>query len=255
MRKSFLLLVAVLLVVSLIAALYSALPVEEPPVTLPPDARLVAIFFDDGWQNQYDVALPILLRHDFKASFAIITDYIGTGEGVWEYMSHKEIKELAEHGMDITAHTKTHPDLTKLTDEQMREEIFGSKEYLTNLGFEVRTFVYPLNAWNDIAVGYVKEAGFVCARAGWPKQAFDLEGAEPIERFRINSFCITNQTLDEFKEIVANAAPNRVVVLTYHHISDIGPAETSTPVRNFAEQMHYLEEAGFTVVLLPDLFE
>ncbi|MEN4070370.1 MAG: polysaccharide deacetylase family protein [Methanobacterium sp.] len=272
MRKSFLLSVAVLLVVSLIAALYPALPVEEPPVTLPPDAvtlppdavtlppdaRLVAIFFDDGWQNQYDVALPILLRHDFKASFTIITDYIGTGEGFWEYMSHKEIKELAEHGMDIAAHTKTHPDLTKLTDEQMREEIFGSKEYLANLGFEVRTFAYPFNAWNDIAVGYVKEAGFVCARAGWPKQAFDLEGAEPIERFRINSFCITNQTLDEFKEIVANAAPNRVVVLTYHHISDEGnewSTEWSTPVRNFAEQMHYLEEAGFTVVLLPDLFE
>ena len=242
-------LVAGLLVVSLVVAGCPA-----PPQVIPPDARLVSLFFDDGWKNQYDVAFPILLKHGFKASFAIITDYIGTGEGVWEYMSLREIKELANHGMDIAAHTKTHPDLTKLTDEQMREEIFGSKEQLTNLGFKVRTFVYPYNAWNDTVVSYVKEAGYVCARAGWPEQPFDLESAQPIARYHINPYCITNQTLNEFKEIVANATPNRVVVLTYHHISD-EVEEWSTPVKNFAQQMRYLKEAGFTVVLLPDLFE
>ncbi len=39
--------------------------------------RKVCIFFDDGWKNQYDVALPILKEFGFKATFSIITDYIG----------------------------------------------------------------------------------------------------------------------------------------------------------------------------------
>jgi peptidoglycan/xylan/chitin deacetylase (PgdA/CDA1 family) len=94
--------------------------------------------------NQYDVALPILLQHDFKASFAVITGSIGTGEGFWKYMGEKELKKLAKYGMDIAVHTKSHPDLTaNLTDAQLPEEIIGSKKYLEKLGFEVRTFVAP----------------------------------------------------------------------------------------------------------------
>jgi len=255
MRKSFLvLLLAGLLVVSLVTAGCPAPAPPAPTPTLPPDARLVSLFFDDSWKNQYDVALPILLMHGFKASFAVITDYIGTGEGFWEYMSLKEIKELAEHGMDIAAHTKTHPDLTRLTDEQMREEILGSKEHLTRLGFTVRTFVYPYGAYNETVVDYVREAGYICARRlNW--EAHYLTTTDPDARYRVSAWAITNQTFNEFRQIVDQAGGDYVVVLVYHFISDVGPVETSTPVANFAQQMRYLKEAGFTVVLLPDLFE
>ncbi|MEM3056560.1 MAG: polysaccharide deacetylase family protein, partial [Candidatus Bathyarchaeia archaeon] len=38
--------------------------------------KKVCIFFDDGWKNQFDVALPVLKDFGFKATFSIITDYI-----------------------------------------------------------------------------------------------------------------------------------------------------------------------------------
>jgi len=50
--------------------------------SFPEDSKLVCLFFDDGYVNQYEVVLPILLKHDFEASFGVITGYIGTGHGV-----------------------------------------------------------------------------------------------------------------------------------------------------------------------------
>lgn len=242
--------------------LFLALPAgcqeaENPePAPLSPDARLVCLFFDDGWQNQYEVALPVLLEHDFKATFGIITGSIGTGNDFWKYMDKKELEELSKCGMDIAGHTRTHPHLTdNLTDEQLREEIIDSKKHLEKMGFEVTTMVYPYYEWDDRVIEYVIEAGYTCARGGWPEEgAYDLTTAEPKARYHIPSQHVTNQDLDTFKGYVEEASRYSVVSLVYHFISDTGPEITSTPVANFQAQMSYLKEAGFTVVLLSDLF-
>ena len=57
---------------------------KPAPIAIPDDAKLVCIFFDDAFTNQYEVALPILLEYDFKATFGVITDYVGTGHDLWE---------------------------------------------------------------------------------------------------------------------------------------------------------------------------
>lgn len=225
------------------------------PAPISPDAKLVCLFFDDGWQNQYDVALPILLEYDFKATFSVISGEIGHGQGLRKYMGVKELKELAEYGMDIACHTKTHPHLTaNLTDQQLREEIINSKKHLEKMGFKVRTFVYPYYEWNDVVLNYVREAGYVCARGGWPEaEAYNLTTTDPETRYHVPSYAITNENIEEFKYILGQASRHSVVCLTYHHISDTAPPEASTPVQGFHEQMRYLKEAGFTIVLLPDL--
>jgi len=256
MKKAKFVVILALLVVMLAAGCQKQQSLPSP--TIGPDAKLVCLFFDDCWQNQYDVALPILLQHDFKATFGVITGVIGTGQDFFKYMGEEELNELAEYDMDIACHTRTHPDLTaNLTDEQLREEIINSKKHLEKLGFEVRTFVYPYFTWNDDVVGYVKEAGYIYARSGGhiQREPYDLKAIDPNARYHVGSFPITNQSFDEFKEIVAEASEYLVVCLTYHFISDTGPEETSTPVKNFCEQMRYLKEAGFTVVLLPGLAE
>jgi peptidoglycan/xylan/chitin deacetylase (PgdA/CDA1 family) len=231
---------------------------ERPePAPLPPDARLVCLFFDDAFYNQYDVALPVLLKHDFKATFGAITGYIGTGHDLWEYMDKEHLEELAEYGMDIACHTKTHPDLTEnLTDEQLHEEITDSKKHLEEMGFEVTTMVYPYYEWDDRVIEFVTEAGYTCARGGWPEEgAYDLTTTDANARYHAPSWQITNQDLETFKQYVEEAGRYSVVSLVYHFISDTGPEVTSTPVANFQAQMSYLKKAGFTVVLLPELFQ
>jgi peptidoglycan/xylan/chitin deacetylase (PgdA/CDA1 family) len=233
---------------------------ETSPVTvqsIPPDAKLVCLFFDDGYQNQYDIALPILLQHNFKATFSFITDYIGTGSAIWEYIDVKEIRKLSKHGMDIGSHTKTHAHLTNdLSDKQLTEELVDSKAYLEKSGFNVRTFVYPYCEWDERVLSYVKQAGYTCARGcRWGVDFYNLDSPDPDARFHIASRSIVQHDFDKFKSVVEKADNRNIVCLTYHFISDTGPESTSTPVSNFVEQMDYLKENGFTVVLLPDLIE
>jgi len=215
----------------------------------------ICLFFDDAWQNQYETALPVLLEHDFKATFGVITGSIGTGNGSWKYMDEEELQKLAACGMDITGHTRTHPHLTdNLTDEQLREEIIDSKKCLEEMGFEVNTMIYPYYEWDDRVIEYVIEAGYTCARGGWPEDgAYELNTSETKARYHIPSRQITNQSLEKFKSIVNKRGRNPVICLVYHFISDTGPEETSTPIANFQAQMSYLKEAGFTIALLPDI--
>jgi peptidoglycan/xylan/chitin deacetylase (PgdA/CDA1 family) len=232
-------------------------PAPITPQSIPPDAKLACLFFDDGYQNQYDVALPILLQHDFKATFSFITDYIGTGSAIWEYIDVKEIRKLAKHGMDIGSHTKTHAHLTNdLSDQQLTEELVDSKAHLEKLGFHVRTFVYPYCEWDERVISYVKQAGYTCARGcRWNADFYNLDTSDANARFHVASRNIAQQDMDQFKSIVEKADNRNVVCLTYHLVSDNGPESTSIPVSNFIDQMRYLKENGFTVVLLPDLIE
>lgn len=258
MRKvKFLLVLAILiLALCLVSCKEPAVSSTKTPQVIPDNAKLVWIFFDDCLQNQFDVALPILNQYGFKATFGVITgDIGGGGKDIWKYMDKKELKKIAESGMDIASHSKTHPHLIEnLTDQQLQEEIIDSKKYLEEMGFKVRTFVYPYYEWNDQVIAYVKKANYVCARGGWPEEKpFDLNLANSDARYHIPNYQIFDQNFEVFKSIVNQASRYSVVGLTYHFISDTGSKMMFTPVANFAEQMRYLKEAGFTVIILPDI--
>ncbi len=223
--------------------------------TTPPDAKIVCLFFDDGYKNQHDAVWPILQHYNYKATFGIITGDIGFGVGLMQYMSLEELKSLANDGMDIASHSISHPHLLTLSDEAMRAEIFDSKKDLEDLGFVVKTFVTPFYEWNDQVVEYIIAANYTCGRGGWTiNETFNPSTTDPKARYHVSAWSITNQDIKSFKAIVDKAGPNAVVCLVYHFITDSGPVETSTPLANFQAQMGYLKSEGFTVVLLPDLF-
>jgi peptidoglycan/xylan/chitin deacetylase (PgdA/CDA1 family) len=232
----------------------AAVPV--PATAIAPGDRLISLFFDDGFLNQYDIALPVLREYGFRATFSIITGSMGSGHGLWEYMDKKHVRALADSGMNIASHTVHHINLTSnLNDKQRRQEIFDAKKTLEDMGISVTTMVYPFYEWNPAVSGLVREAGYTCARAGWSNErAYELATTDPEARYHVFSWQITNQDTDTFKLYLKDAGPDALVGLTYHFIADKGPADTSTPVANFKAQMAYLKEAGYTVVPLPQVF-
>ena len=59
-------------------------------------------------------------------------------------MTSQEVKAMRQAGMQIGAHTESHPILARLSDEQARQEILGSKHALEQLlGERVGLFAYP----------------------------------------------------------------------------------------------------------------
>jgi len=129
--------------------------------TVPPNA--VAITFDDGWLSQYQNALPILEQLHFPATFFVITKQVGLGTA---FMGLDQLKALQRAGMTIASHTRTHPDLSKVSAAQLRDEVVGSRQDLQKmLGVTTDLIAYPYGCWSNRVAAVVKSAGYRAARA------------------------------------------------------------------------------------------
>jgi peptidoglycan/xylan/chitin deacetylase (PgdA/CDA1 family) len=83
-------------------------------------------------------------------------------------MSDQELLDLSHNGVEIGAHTVTHPILTKISPNEVMEEIEEGRSYLANLlGKEIRYFAYPNGRagqdYDDSHVQLVKTLGFEAA--------------------------------------------------------------------------------------------
>ena len=121
-------------------------------------ADSVVLTFDDGFRNFYRTAFPILDQYGFKATVFLVTDYCGKKNN-WPgnpphlasmpLMSWAEVRELKSNAIEFGAHTRTHPDLTRITETQVKRETVESKDAIENeIGGKVTTFAYPYGRMN-----------------------------------------------------------------------------------------------------------
>jgi peptidoglycan/xylan/chitin deacetylase (PgdA/CDA1 family) len=97
-----------------------------------------------------------------------------------EPMTWDEVREMAANGISFGAHTKSHPILGMISDDQLREEIEGSKQRLQDeLGRAPVHFCYPNGRATDIGDrvrGAVEQAQFsaaVSTESGWNEPGSD----------------------------------------------------------------------------------
>lgn len=85
--------------------------------------------------------LPVLQRAQLADHIAQVVQVEPPGDLM---MASAQVLSMHRAGMQIGAHTVTHPILSLLTDEQARQEIQGSKHFLEQLlGERVGLFAYP----------------------------------------------------------------------------------------------------------------
>ena len=131
---------------------------------------LVGITFDDGYQNVLDEALPILEGYGFTATTFVVVGRLG-GENDWEHsfeprppmrlMGPDAIAEIARRGVEIGAHSMTHPRLSGLDAGRLQDEVRGCRESLVSvLGAEPAGFCYPYGDLDPEAVRAVRSAGY-----------------------------------------------------------------------------------------------
>lgn len=112
----------------------------------------IVITFDDGYDDAYTQAFPVLKNNGFIGTFFVIRNYTGR-EG---RLNDAQISEMQKAGMEFGSHTLSHPDLTKISLDDARSQIFDSKgDWLT--------FCYPSGRFNDQIVSLVQEAGYLAA--------------------------------------------------------------------------------------------
>lgn len=135
--------------------------------------RSVVVTFDDAWRDTYEHALEVLVEHRIPATVYVPTAYLGRPN----FVARSQVLELADTGVDIGAHTRTHPDLRGCTEHELDEELAGSRADLEDLlGRPIETFCYPFGLYDDRVVAGVARAGFrsaVTSRRSWLRAGFE----------------------------------------------------------------------------------
>lgn len=126
---------------------------------LPPPAKPVVLTFDDGFRNFYTEAFPVLETHGYQATVFLVTEFCGlhndwagnpAGFPRSELLTWGDVRELSKMGIEFGSHTKTHPDLSKLSAGDVENELVGSKFRLEDeLGCETVSFAYPFGKQNQ----------------------------------------------------------------------------------------------------------
>jgi peptidoglycan/xylan/chitin deacetylase (PgdA/CDA1 family) len=121
------------------------------------DSRDMVLTFDDGYQDFYTNALPVLETYHYRATAFVITGFVGRPG----YMSWAQVIDADLRGFTIGSHTMTHPNLTRQTATGLKAQMQGSKEQLErHLGHPVLDFCYPSGAYNANVIAAAKASGY-----------------------------------------------------------------------------------------------
>lgn len=163
-------------------------------------ARSVALTFDDGWQDNYTNAFPVLMELGIKATIFIIPSSIGqmstsattpAGDHGYPHLSREEILEMADAGIEFGSHTMSHQLLNQISEPEVKTEIETAKREIENLVQQpCWTIAYPAGYFSDAVRRAAREAGHV---AGFstiygPTDKVDLFALNRVEVLRRDRF-------------------------------------------------------------------
>lgn len=172
----------------------------------------ICLTFDDALDSVRQHALPVLRELNLPATIFAVAGNLGR-EPSWaiadKHPDRNEILSTAEQLKDypsdlieIGSHTMTHPDLTTLTGDSLRDELAESKRALeTLLGREVRSLSVPFGAYNQESLRAAREVGYKTVVTCDPEIAL-----RDAPQFRVGRFKVTPDDWDiEFRWKAAGA--------------------------------------------------
>jgi len=127
----------------------------------------VVVTIDDGWRSTYTEVFPEMQKRNFPFTVFIYPQIIGHTALA---LSWKQVREMADAGVDIQSHSLSHPFLTRarhqtLSDDEyytwVEKELIQSKKILEKeTGRTVSFLAYPYGDYNTALTRLVSRAGY-----------------------------------------------------------------------------------------------
>lgn len=166
----------------------------------------VVFTFDDGYESVFTLARPLMAEYGFTGTIFVISDYCGRTNqwpgqmaGIPErpLMTWEQIGELAAEGWELGAHSRSHPKLPQLSQNQLEDEIMGSREaILRETGIQSRLFAQPYGKTNSAVDEMIRQRfdGSVSTILGLVRQ-----GVRPYNLPRIDAYYLNTPLIKRLK--------------------------------------------------------
>ena len=171
--------VSALALAALIAATVWAVQKPEALAALAPTRQLpvycveradkkIAISFDAAWGNEdTQTLIDILNAHDVRATFFLV--------GGWVEKFPESVKALSDAGMEIMNHSETHPHLSQLSPEQVKNEVNTCSDRIEAItGVRPTLFRCPYGEYTDSAIRSIRALGVEPIQ--WDVDSLDWKG-------------------------------------------------------------------------------
>jgi peptidoglycan/xylan/chitin deacetylase (PgdA/CDA1 family) len=129
----------------------------------------VVLTFDDGDRSFADFAQPVLARYNFPSAVFVVSALVGKpaewfagdGRATPTIMDAETIRQLRGKKVTFGPHTLSHPRLSRISSEQISQEVELSKLQMEQLlGEPMKFFCYPYGDYDERVLAAVKQAGF-----------------------------------------------------------------------------------------------
>ncbi|MFB7303301.1 polysaccharide deacetylase family protein [Heyndrickxia sporothermodurans] len=165
---------------------YYTLTPEEAYIVLTenkkPSEKTVFITFDDGYEDNYIDAYPILKEYGLKATIFMIGKYIDKKN----HLTEAQLKEMNQNGISIESHTFNHLELPRLTESQQLDDLTRSKQLFDQLlEQETSIICYPVGRYNEVTKKYAEQSGYKMGVTTEPGAASSEQGMYTLHRIRI----------------------------------------------------------------------
>ncbi len=177
--------------------------------------REAVITFDDGYQDNLNIALPILEKYQMPATIFVTSGMLGqVAQFEWSstclledqprYLTSDELVFLANHPLiSIGGHTKNHARLSDLNFIDQYDEISGNKNYLEQIiGKDITLFAYPYGRYfdyNNNSVEITRQLNFMCSVENMPGLITSKS-----DFYRLPRFNVRNYTIDELSRLICH---------------------------------------------------
>lgn len=159
----------------------------------------VCVTFDDGYAENCDFALPLLLRKQIPCTYFVATDHVVHGRPFPHDVacgqpllpnSLDQLRTMVDDGIEIGAHSRTHVDLGGVYEPAvLRDEVVTARDDLEMaLGQPIRYFAFPYGQPRQLtpaAMHMARQAGYegVCSAYG----GYNFPGGDAFHLRRIHA--------------------------------------------------------------------
>ena len=126
----------------------------------------IILSFDDGYEDFYTTAFPLLKKYNYKGILYVIYDFMDKPG----YITREQAQEMVASGfVEIGSHTLDHVNLSQTSDAEALRQISESRKKLSEaIGTPVLDFAYPFGGFNYRDEGFVRQAGYLTAVSTYP---------------------------------------------------------------------------------------